>query len=211
MIESANRNVDSTGRNEMVVLVHGFGAKRLWMRILERRLQKCGYATNNWSYVSLIGSLEGHARRLRTLLDELAPSQEVVHLVGHSMGAIIVRLALSYGPISSLGRVVLIAPPNHGSPVARVFGPLVWPVCPAASELSSHPDSYVNQIDELFDVQVGVIGARFDLTVPVASTMLNSQSDHVCVAATHNSLLFQGTVACHVDAFLSTGRFRDGQ
>jgi len=123
------------------------------------------------------------------------------------MGAIIVRLALSNGPPPHLGRVVLMAPPNHGSPVARFLAPFACPICPVVSELSSRPDSLVNHIEPLDGVQVGVIAARFDWLVPLTNTILDGQTDHICLTATHNSLLFQPAVARNVHAFLSTGRF----
>jgi pimeloyl-ACP methyl ester carboxylesterase len=143
-------------------------------------------------------------------LKQLADRCDLLHVVAHSMGAIVVRLAMRGERLPHLGRLVLIAPPNRGTPVARLFGPLLRPVCPAVAELSNSADSFVNQIGACDGLQVGVIAARYDLTVPRSSTLLDGQTDHICLAGTHNSLLFQQTTAAQVHAFLSTGRFNAG-
>ncbi|HIF31273.1 MAG: alpha/beta fold hydrolase, partial [Pirellulaceae bacterium] len=208
MITSSTASThDSSKRDQLVVLVHGIASKRFWMLFLMWALQRRGYSTRNWGYPSLSGSLDRHARRLRTLLEESTRLGNEVHLVGHSMGAIISRLALSYGPLPGLGRVVLIAPPNHGSPVAKLLSFVLRGLCPVLGELSNRSESNVNQIGPVHGVSVGIIGARFDLLVPLASTLLDGQTDHICLTATHNSLLFQQRTVRNVDAFLSTGRF----
>ena len=207
MIAPTDRKHDSTNRDQLVILVHGFASKRFSMWYLERSLQRRGYATRNWGYLSFSGSLDGHARRLRSLLEESTRVCQEVHVVAHSMGAIISRLALSYGQLPGLGRVVLIAPPNHGSPVAKLFTPVLGGLCPVIAELSSCPASVVNQIGPVQGVAVGIIGARFDLLVPLSSTMMDGQTDHICLTATHNSLLFQHRTARSVSAFLASGQF----
>ena len=120
--------------DEVVLLVHGFAAKPLLLSPLQRRIQRVGYQTVRWKYFSLQGSLERHARRLRLDIDQLTERFPFVHLVGHSMGCIVVRLALSYPPAPRVGRVVLIAPPNCGVPLATTFSPLFRPFCSAVCE-----------------------------------------------------------------------------
>ena len=200
-------NSSSEKPKEVVIIIHGIISSRLVTRVLERRLQHLGYTTHNWSYPSSFGSLEKHAAQLHNALEEYSQSGTRVHLVAHSMGAIVARLALSYGSHSCLGRVVLLAPPNHGSPVARFLGPLFWPICPAATQLSSHPHSFVNQLAQPLDREIGIISARYDMLVPNKSTHLEGQQDTICLAATHNSLLFQKSVIRYIDKFLATGKF----
>jgi len=172
---------------------------------LEKRLQRIGYLTHNWGYPSLSGRLDHHARCLRQIIDERLESGSRVHVVAHSMGSIVTRLALSLGDNS--GRAVLIAPPNRGSPVARFLAPLMPSFCPVVDELSSHPNSFVNRLPPCGNVEIGCIAARFDLLVPPSCTELDGQADRVCLTATHNSLVFQRRTARLVHAFLSTGRF----
>jgi triacylglycerol lipase len=193
---------------ELVVLVHGVACHRAFMWRLGRRLRRAGFATYNWGYPSLGRSMEHHAERFRTQLGELSKQGDVLHIVAHSMGAIITRSALSCDGFPQLGRIVLLAPPNHGSPAARILARLLRRFCPPMSEMSDHPDSFVNRLTGAKGMQIGVIAARFDTVVPLSSTMLDGQTDHICLRATHTSLLFQRSAASQICSFLSTGRFQ---
>ena len=204
---TVHENASKSAR-ELVVLVHGFACHRAFMWHLGRRLRQAGFATFNWGYPSFGESVERLARRFRRQLEELAEQGDVLHVVAHSMGGIIVRLALSYDRFPNLGRIVLLAPPNHGSPAARVLSRVVRRVWPPMWELSDHPDSLVNRLAAPPELQIGIIAARFDSVVPLASTMLDGQTDHICLPATHTSLLFQKSAAKQVCSFLSTGRFQ---
>jgi len=197
----------SPEQTELTVLVHGFGLHRWLLRPLARRLQRLGHDTYIWNYCSLFGMLGLHAQILRAHLELRADYTDKIHLVAHSMGSLIVRMALADEPLPALGRVVLLAPPNAGSPVARVFGPLLRPVCPIVDQMSDSPDSPVHKIAALEGVEIGIIAARFDPLVPHANTELAGQADHVSLSASHTSMLFQASVARQIDAFLTTGRF----
>jgi len=196
-----------TPTDELVVLVHGLAAGPSWMRPLARFLERQGYRTHCWRYASLAGSLQVHAPRLRQVLRDCMARARRVHVVAHSMGSIVTRLALAGESWPELGRVVLLAPPNHGSPVARLLAPFAGRLCPAVAELSSHPASLVHRMNPPRGVEVGTIRARYDLLVPGSSTMLDGQQDHIGFHATHTSLLLQRSVARQVHAFLATGRF----
>lgn len=194
---------------ELVVLVHGFGSNRLLMWYLQRRLQRDGFETHNWGYMSYFGNLQRHARRLRDKLEDLVGQTDTIHIVAHSMGAIVARLALSYGTIPQLGRFVMLAPPNRGCPAARYFSSLGRHICPAVSQLSDRPNSFVNQMARCDDLDIGIISARFDFTVPSPNTALDGQLASFEIAATHSSMLFQKETARQIQSFLSTGRFQN--
>jgi pimeloyl-ACP methyl ester carboxylesterase len=131
--------------SETVVLVHGHGAHPVLLEPLRRAFERAGFRVVNWRYGSLRGSIETHAARLAAKAKELDDEAgiERLHFVGHSMGAIVVRRALAMARPRKLGRVVLLAPPNRGARLAdlglKVFGQRLT----AATELCSHPDSYV--------------------------------------------------------------------
>jgi len=78
-------------------------------------------------------------------------------------------------------------------------------------EISSNPNSFVNQFKPAEDFDIGIIAARYDLQVPLPNTFLAGQADHICLTATHNSLLFQKETARHVEAFLRTGKFQHAE
>jgi pimeloyl-ACP methyl ester carboxylesterase len=95
-----------------------------------------------------LGSIEPHAARLAGKAKEFDDDTGVerLHFVGHSMGAIVVRRALAISRPRKLGRVVILAPPNRGARLADVALRLFGPRLVAATELCSHPDSYVNRL-----------------------------------------------------------------
>ena len=74
---------------QVVLLVHGHGARPVLLEPLRRALERQGFRTVNWRYGSLRGSIEGHAARLAAKAKELDEDAAVerLHFVGHSMGA----------------------------------------------------------------------------------------------------------------------------
>jgi triacylglycerol lipase len=193
---------------EAVVLVHGHGAHPVLLEPLRRALERQGLRAVSWPYGSLRGSIEAHAARLATKARELDEDTGVarLHFVGHSMGAIVVRSALAMARPRKLGRVVLLAPPNRGARLAdfalRLFGRRLV----RATELCSHPDSYVNRLAPAADLDCGVIAASWDHAVSLASTNLPGQRDHLVLRSLHTLPLHRHTPA-QVAHFLREGRF----
>ncbi|MGI6415883.1 MAG: esterase/lipase family protein [Thermoguttaceae bacterium] len=108
-------------RGRAVVILHGLGASRWTMRRLADYLQSQGeYTIVNVEYPSTRGSMADHARSLARVVDGL-PEVEELNFVGHSMGNIVIRHYMAdvqkqWGrPDPRWRRVVMIAPPNHGS------------------------------------------------------------------------------------------------
>jgi len=189
--------------------VHGHGAHPVLLEPLRRGLTRQGYRAVNWRYASLRGSIEKHAVQLAAKAREFDEDADVarLHFVGHSMGAIVVRSALAMRRPRKLGRVVLLAPPNHGARLAdlalRVFGR--WPS--AARELCSHPSSYVNGLASANDLDCGIIAASWDHAVSLASTHLPGERDHITLRGLH-TLPLHWRAPAQVAHFLREGRFR---
>ena len=202
MIEKIAKDVD-----DLVILVHGFSASRLVMWPLAYRLRQDGFRVRQWSYLSLFGAIDSHAARFRRFLQSDLANEQRIHIVAHSMGCIVVRAALQGTTMCKLGRVVMLAPPNQGSPVADFVSRFLgWLVVPTR-ELASRPNSYVHRLDKSLNVEVGIIAAKYDLLIPVKNTELSDQAKHVVVAGTHNSILFSSDVGSKVSAFLQFGDF----
>jgi hypothetical protein len=170
-------------------------------------LRSCQFRVANWGYVSFLGSIEKHAERLHGHLTGPLSGEGRLHIVAHSMGSIVVRAALSMGEIPNLRRVVLIAPPNTGTPLARFASSLCGGLCRPLSELSNRTGSYVNNLPNLDSLDCGVIAGRFDLLVPESNTHIQGERGHIILNATHNTLLFSRTTATLTKAFLTTGSF----
>ena len=169
------------------------------------------YRVTNWSYFSYGGSIEGHAARFAEFIESI-DSKQKINIVAHSMGSIVTRAALqkaSASTLASVNRVVLLAPPNSGSHVAKFVSPVLGLVCRPIKQISSHRDSYVNQLPNRNACETGVIASQFDVLVPLKNTMMDDLADHRTVVGTHNSLLFSKKVAAMVSRFLQHGKFAE--
>src|SRR5262245_54902164 len=99
---------------DAVVLVHGLASARSVMIPVARWLQPGFKQVINWGYPSLWSRLERHAQKLAALLRQIDVdnSHDRIHLVAHSMGAIVGRMALADYMPARFGRFVMISPPN---------------------------------------------------------------------------------------------------
>ncbi|MCU0720405.1 MAG: lysophospholipase [Pirellula sp.] len=192
---------------ELVVLIHGFGAKRAVMWPLATRLRACGYRVHLWSYVTLFQSINVHAYRLHNYLLTQLAEEFRFSIVAHSMGSIVARAALNRSVPSNFGRMVLLAPPNQGSPIARYASMLVGRVIQPTRELSDDRNSFIHKMPVPKGIDMGIIAARFDLLVPVANTLLNAAHKHETVNGTHNSILMSTKVCEMIASFLRSGEF----
>lgn len=111
---------------EVVIVLHGLGASRQWMRQLANYLTEEGHlAVVNVGYPSTMGDIGAHAQSLASVVRHL-DGTERVSFVAHSMGNIVVRyylndlksLPASQRPKITFQRFVMIAPPNHGATLA---------------------------------------------------------------------------------------------
>ncbi len=207
MCDAQNVRDESAQESDCVVLVHGFGGKHAFMQPLAKRLQHVGYRVRCWNYRSYFESVARHGNRLASWLATELQGERRFHMVAHSMGCIVVRAALSRAVPANLGRIVLLAPPNHGSPAARIASRWLGDLIPPARELAAHPTSYVCKLPQTEGLEVGVLAARFDWLVPVRSTHLIGQRNHQVLPATHNSILLSRLAAQRIKSFLSTGEF----
>ena len=179
------------------------------MSRLAQALQECGYATHNWSYPSLRGSITSHAQLFRELVCDLDRTGETFHVVGHSMGGIIVRAATDGIHLKNAGRMVMLGPPNGGSPVAKNFAHWFGYFCPVLHELSDDPNSLVKTLTDTSPFETGVVAASYDNVVPLLNTHLPGQCDHKVVAGRHASLPFNKNAIRETINFLGNGCFAE--
>lgn len=144
---------------EAVVLVHGLGRSPSSMLILGQRLRWAGYRVAIAEYPSLTASFAEHLDTMRAIVEECCRDASRVHFVGHSLGALVIRGYLVEHRPDSLGRVVLLAPPNRGSVIvdwldemqlaSEMLGPVGSALGTDATDLPAtlpHPDYEVGII-----------------------------------------------------------------
>jgi len=198
------------GERDMVVLVHGLAANRVVMRSLARSLGKVFSGVLNWGYRSLWSPIQRHGQELASLLRRLErdAKHERIHLVTHSMGGIIARVALAEFHPERFGRFVMIAPPNRGSHVASRLAPILGRICPPLVQLADTAASFVCSLPPPTVPELGIIAAQTDFLVQEPSTRLGCERDHIVLPGLHSSLLWRRETADQVQHFLEHGKFR---
>ncbi len=182
------------------------------MAPLGHRLRRCGWKTLHWGYPSWRLPIPELADRFRRTLEQLEndPDIRTLHIVGHSMGCIVARAALTGARPRKLGRIVMICPPNRGSHWARWLAPVFGRISPPLRDLSDHPNSFVNRLPDNLPqyCDVGIIRARWDWIVRPANASMPGIRDSIDVPAIHSSVLWRAVTGRYVDAYLRLGRFR---
>lgn len=192
-------------------MTHGLGAHWLAMLPLGGRLKGMGYEVVNWGYRSLSRDVAWHARALQQVLSRIDAHQAVsrFHIVAHSMGSILTRVALQDYHPAKLHRIVMLCPPNRGSHVATRCAPWLGWLSTTLQEITDRSDSFVNQIPDGMDprYEVGIVRARKDFVVRAESTRLSQAKEYVDLPGFHSSVIFRRQTADEVERFLRTGSF----
>lgn len=206
--------------HEPVVLLHGLARGPASMRSVERALVAAGHPVCNIGYPSRQRDLEGLARdsvlpRIRACFPDYAGP---IHFVTHSMGGLVVR-QLAQEPDLHIGRVVMLAPPNHGSEIIDHFGDNALfrrLGGPAAQQLRTTPREATPP-----PFQLGVLAGDRTLNpwlslllpgandgkVTVASTRLPGMQDFRVLHTSHPLILHNRTAIAMTVNFLEYGCF----
>lgn len=205
-----------------VVLLHGLGRSPLSMQLLAWRLEAAGFAVRNLGYDSRTAPIASLADVVGRGIEACQRAgYSPVHFVTHSLGGILVRVYFQRGVPPGIGRVVMLAPPNHGSEIVdrhRNAAWFKWFTGPAGQELGTDADALPNRLNATA-LEVGVIaGTRSsdpwfssatagDGKVSVASTRLHEMRDFLTVPHGHTFMMNTRTVAEETIAFLRHGKF----
>lgn len=200
-----------------VVLVHGLYYGPVSMQLLARRLRRQGYRCRTFGYPTVRGSLPENARRLRKFLDGI--QTDTLHLVGHSLGGLVIlRMLDEFGDLPP-GRVVLLGSSVKGSGVAAMAGEMTL-TRPFIGEAAKWLKQGFDRAPA--DRETGVIaGTRGfglgrivpgledpgDGTVALAETELPGAAARIELPVSHTGLVLSAAVARAVGRFLATGSF----
>ncbi len=215
----------SERRREGVMLLHGFGSVPGTMWPLAQRLSRSGYKTTTPFYPSWRMGLGPVAARLQAALSEFADSVDgPVHLVGHSMGGLIIRALIRRHRPANLGKVVMLGTPNGGSEIADMFAQSRLRVVlgNAAPALVTRRDAELLALLGEVDYPAGIIAGNramidgpwasmlprpHDGKVSVAATHIEGEADHITLPITHALLPYHGEAQRQAEHFLRHGHF----
>jgi pimeloyl-ACP methyl ester carboxylesterase len=113
-------NLEESKKSETVVLVHGLWMTGREMRVLGGRLEESGFRARYFRYRSWRGGLAQAAGALREFV-EATEGGGRVHLVGHSLGGVVIARMLEEAPLSRPGRVAMLGSPMNGSAAAEIM------------------------------------------------------------------------------------------
>ena len=209
---------------DCVVLLHGLARTSGSMKSLQKAFEADGYQVVNVAYPSREKTVEELAPMA---VEQLGFSQcaagSTVNFVTHSMGGILVRQYLQSNEIPSLGRVVMLAPPNQGSQVVdrlRNVPGFKFMNGPAGLQLGTDAGSIPSQLGPV-QFELGVIaGTRTfnpglsqllpnpdDGKVSVENTRVEGMKDFLQLPVTHTFIMRSKKVIPPTLRFIRHGRF----
>lgn len=213
------------GTGDYVVLVHGLDWFRDTLEPTAVFLNRQGYETINVRYPSrkVTAPVEAADWVRQMIAENCQDRSKRVHLVAHSMGALVVREYLAAGKPARLGRVVFLAAPNHGTPLAEPlkWKPLARMIAPAVA-VSCCPRGADSKLLDTADYAPGILMGNWpgwfpylspfikgpdDGVVAVDSGRLEGMADFRVLNTSHTRMPKNSEAQREVLAFLRDGRF----
>ena len=201
-----------------IVLVHGLWNRGWMMAMLAKRLRTRSHNVRVFSYPTRADNLDGHADELHSFL--LENKAEELHLVGHSMGGLVILNMLSRHDDLPPGRVVMMGTPVKGSGVVQrlsklpgqdfVFGSARqdllkgFQFAPAGRETGMIRGTRAFGLGQI----AGKQDEPNDGSICVSETELEGLSDTVELAVSHSGMLVSLEVVEQVEQFLLFGKFK---
>ncbi|MBX9702794.1 MAG: hypothetical protein K2X39_01445, partial [Silvanigrellaceae bacterium] len=171
------------------------------MSKLESTLIKHHYIVINNNYPSTRKSISELARDyVPPMLKQcLQHHPKHIHFITHSLGGIILQKYLQNHTVSKLDTIVMLSPPNHGSPLADLLyknwiGKLF--LGPSIAELTTKKDDISMRQGRY---KIGIVAGNYNLNpfskiifgepndgkVPVSSTRMKQMNDFIILPVSH--------------------------
>jgi pimeloyl-ACP methyl ester carboxylesterase len=205
---------------DTVVFVHGLWSPRADSLLLRARLRQAfNFDVRAFRYPSVSGSMEEILERLAKFIAQLQPRS--LHLVGHSLGGLVIYRFLERFPEQPPGRVVFLGTPCVGCGAALGVAKLPWGTsilgkCVAEELLVERERRWTHAralgiIAGTRAFGLGHLVARFrdqnDGSIGVNETRLSGATEHITIRASHTGMLLSAPVAHATGSFLRTGHF----
>jgi pimeloyl-ACP methyl ester carboxylesterase len=204
---------------EAVLLLHGAWMNSLVMAYLAHALRREGFAAQSLGYRTISDPLEAHLSRLANRVARLDAAR--VHLVGHSLGGVIVMRYLQRGADPRVRRAVLLGSPVSGCRAAADFAQLAGGEMMMGQSLAVWREPVDVSVDPRFEIGA-IAGTRAiglgrmvtrlpkpnDGVVCLDETRFPALRDHLALPLGHTLMLASSRVARQTASFLKTGAFQ---
>lgn len=204
---------------EAVLLLHGAWMNPVVMAYLAHVLRGEGFAAHALGYRTIRDPLDAHLTRVAKRMAQLDATR--VHLVGHSLGGVIVMRYLQRFADPRVERAVLIGSPVAGCRAAASFAEHAGGELMMGQSLAVWRQPVDVSVDSRFEVGaiagtrplgLGAVVMRLptpnDGVVCVDETRFPALRDHIEFPIGHTLMLVSPRVARQTASFLKTGAFR---
>ncbi|MCE0484931.1 MAG: alpha/beta hydrolase [Methylacidiphilales bacterium] len=204
-----------------IVFVHGAVVEGWEMAPLRQRLSQLGYRTRQFYYHSMLRGLDHNVDELRRFLADT--EGETLHVVGHSMGGVLIRHVFEQTPDPRPGRLVAIGSPFIDCWIGRRvnrFHPRLGRLLIGQTVFDhiSRPADIIWRGTRDFGVIAGTyrfgIAAIFpshpnptDGVVLLDETRLQGIHDTITFKLNHFGMLLSKRCTAEIACFLVTGKF----
>ena len=182
-----------------------------------------GFQTDLFSYAPVTETLNDVANKLADFI--VSGGDEPTHLVGHSLGGVVVLRMLALHPDVDVERVVCLGSPLCGSRAAFHLSQLDWgslilgkTIIEGVLDDAAH--RWAKGVAESHEIGIiagnvpigfGRLVAGFDEandgTVAISETQMPGAKDHVVLPVSHKGMLISRDVVDQTAAFLRRGEF----
>lgn len=181
--------------DDVVVLVHGiFASAGVWRPMKRTLTEKTGAKVASFTHAPGIG-IESIARSLAKIVERV-PAGRRVHLVGHSLGGLVVRWYVQeLGGHARVSQTISLGSPFGGTARAHPFPFLVGRELGRSSPLLSRLRARAHEHDV---PHTSLVAERDLVVVPAESAVFPRGDVHVLPRSGHNTLLFHADSIAHV-------------
>lgn len=203
---------------EHVLLLHGIHMHAWTMLPFARLLSEHGFNTQVFGYYSIMQNLNDHSQALAKRVQQHYQTTDApLHLVGHSLGGLVLRRFAHDFPDWVRGKIVTLGTPHQGSQTAHLlkrFMPFTLgfayrnaldgnvPPLPENICLGSIAGCKSLGLGQVFHLDNGNDG-----TVTIAETRLAGMRDHIILPVSHTGMLLDKACATQTAHFLKHGSF----
>jgi pimeloyl-ACP methyl ester carboxylesterase len=201
-----------------VLLVHGLWNRGWAMTAIARRLRAHGHEVRVFSYPTRGNSLDGHADELHEFIAGIG--LEELHMVGHSMGGLVILNMLNRYDDIPPGRVVLMGTPVKGTDVVRrlerlpgqklLFGKAREILLQGFDHIPS--DHETGMICGTRAMGLGRLAGRpvepGDGSVAISETQVDGLKDSIELPVAHSEMLLSADVLEQLEQFILHGSFK---